>query len=187
MFLLILLLFVQQIQRINTVECMNLVSTSTLALLERQPCTVNLGFSDAFPSNQQLIDGQNCHNVYHYLQVLQKHLGKCQASVSINYSENTYEMQSLLAVPGIKNIFHSFFFGSKSEEEVLVHYVIQGTAENECEMTVTIICNTDDDCALNEIRRMLPELLKKSDRTKIFEQIFALLNAEGPDSAANLM
>ncbi len=186
MFFIIFILFFSKYFPGNSLRCM----TNSDGFLLSSKCTFELNINDPIPDDTKLTTtASKCEikqaDSIHPTSIFDS---SCYGEVSIDY--NTKKMTvTLTHVTGL----HSFqspyddMFGFLNGIQSVVQYKINGHLEKEkVQMITRIQCKTYDNCALDKLRKLLPNLTISDTRWNIFKELRTFLNTPESTQGSSL-
>lgn len=175
MFFIIFIHLFSQSFPINAISCMTNEGNSLLNVFDINKCAFELNIGEAMHDNNQIEGLPNCKTRSADTLALQ---GSCYGEVAIDYK--TKKMSFRFAHVTLADSFSSPYddmLGTFKTAESLVQYKISGNMEeNSFVMVTRVQCKIQDNCALDQIRAMLPNVTIVEPRVIIFKEIGDFLN-----------
>lgn len=168
------LLFFVQHSPTTALKCFggqpNAASPEDLAI-----CEFQLKMSDTFPDMNQLV---NVHKCQQHDSTPTGWNPSCYASASIDYSHRTITI--ILDAVQTQTSYKSRYKSSLGEYDFATrrntHSLHSIVTASSLYSTIQIICRTSDDCAVEELKKILSkELTKTKQRMEIFKELIPIL------------
>lgn len=143
-------------------------------------CAISINIDDDVPNNTAIEFTGNCVSRDSTLQMAGMTSHSCYAVLSIDYKTKI----ALLELDAFNDESDKLFKGVQGNgQKSIAQYEVKADFDTDTlGMIIRIQCDTADDCALQEIRRLYDDFKKVDERLQIFEAIKQLL-IEPPSSA----
>jgi hypothetical protein len=156
------------------------MSNADSGLLLTSQCTFELNINDPIPDDSKLATPTSkCAMREADSIILFSHSdGSCYGEVSIDYDTKKM-MIKLTHVSSLESVLSPYddMFGFLNGITSVAQYKINGNLETEqIQMTTRIQCKTYDNCALDKLRKLLPNLIISEPRQNIFKELIKFLN-----------
>ncbi|CAF3740294.1 unnamed protein product [Adineta steineri] len=172
MIFLIFILFFSKYFPVTTVKCM----TNRLPSILLNECSLhNININAPIPSDTELngllspcaIKEAGISTPLGYVD------GSCYAEISIDYTKKEMDVKATnVFFPLTLQSPYDDMFGFANGIRSIVQYKIEGNLkQNEFKMTTRVQCDTYDNCALEKLRKLLPNLTNIVPRTQTFGKI----------------
>jgi hypothetical protein len=144
-------------------------------------CKFDLNIKDSIPDDKKLVaPPSKCalHNA-DTIALFGHSDGSCYAEVAINYYTKKMIVK-LTHVTIAQSMLSPYddMFGIANGIRSVIQYKIDGNLEQQkLEMVTRIQCKTYDNCALDKLRKLLPNLSISETRLNIFKEVITLLNS----------
>lgn len=181
----ILILLAWYSQSMMGLKCMMKDKTPFSFNLMSTPCTFTLSFGDAFPDTVSLKKDHGCEQEEFSLPsiLLAADQKSCFASVKIDYSAKTMEMQ-FNGVAMTANLDpYDDMLPKYPAEDFVAQFKMEGNFPDQVQLTVRVQCKGDDDCATELLRQVLPHVFEPVKQMDTFSQLNSLLNDASAMSA----
>jgi len=150
------------------------------SILSTSKCTFELNINDPIPDDTKLTTTASKCKMREANSIIKfgDSDASCYGEISIDYDTKKMtvtltDVSSLQAIMSPYDDMFGFLNGIKS----VVQYKINGNLEKEkIQMTTRIQCDTYDNCALDKLRKLLPNLTISDTRQKIFKKLIQFLN-----------
>ncbi len=182
-----IILFFLKYLPINSLRCMTGDSGSILSLTT---CTFQLNINEPIPDDSKLAGTASKCGMHeaNIISLFGHSDGSCYAEVSIDYSTKKmiFEVTHVTLVQSKLSPYDDMF-GFANGIKSIVQYKINGNLETEkLIMTTRIQCKTYDNCALDKLRKLLPNLIISNTRMNIFKEVVKFLNDPNLSSGSSL-
>ena len=183
MFFILLLLFFSNFSPSHSLKCMT--KKDSLSLFS---CSFELNINEPFPTDSTITRlSHNCEIEEATVFGIGVSLdSSCYAEITINYNTKKLSVKTIgLTLMQSKMSPYDDMAGLLTGINSVVQYKIEGKWEGEeLTMTTRFQCKTFDNCALNKLRRFLPNLTNTENRLKVFKHLKGILNpfASGDES-----
>jgi hypothetical protein len=160
------------------------------SILSQSECTFTLNINDQIPDNTKLvaIPSKCAMHEADSITILSHSDGSCYAEISIDYYTKKMTIK-LTHVSFLQSTLSPYddMFGFANGIKSVIQYKINGNLEQEkIEMITRIQCKTYNDCALDKLRKLLPNLTISDARLHIFKQVIKLLNTRDSNESQGL-
>ena len=153
-------------------------------------CTFHLDINEPIPDNSKLTGTASKCAIHeaNTISLAGKSDGSCYAEVSIDYSTKkmSFEVTHVTFVQSFSDPYDDMF-GFANGIKSVVQYKINGDLEKENLIMITRIqCKTYDNCALDKLRKLVPNLIISDTRVNIFKEVVKILNNPNSSPGSSL-
>jgi hypothetical protein len=171
----------------NSLRCM---TSDVGSILTTAKCTFDLNINEPIPDDSKLTAPASKCAIHEAdtVSLFGHSDGSCYAGISIDYSTKKMNVK-LNHVSVLLSTLSPYddMFGFANGIQSIVQYKIKGNLEQgTLKMTTRIQCQTYDNCALDKLRKLLPNLTISDTRLNIFKEVIKFLNAPGSHQALDL-